>query len=53
MSKQRKPKSTNYILLQVPVELKLHFKAFCAKRGLTMKKAFTDFMKDCVTEDMK
>ncbi len=48
--KQRK---TTLFLRNVPTDLKAHFKAYCAKRGVTMLSKIVDFMKEKTKEERK
>lgn len=43
-------KSTMYIR-HVPSEVKAHFKAYCAKRNITMADCVTEMMRDKIRKD--
>jgi hypothetical protein len=46
-------KEATLYLRDIPVDVKLHFKSWCAKRGLTMRQAILDFMngkKEAITK---
>lgn len=50
---KNKPPS-NVIFLRVhPPELKQAFKAYCARRGITIKEAIESFMLDAIKQDGK
>ena len=54
MDNIEKGKNKREILVKgVPVELRNHFKSYCAKRSISMTKMIIGFMKKCVMEDLK
>ena len=39
---------SDYLLKKIPSELKGHFKAYCAKRGKSMRRVMLEMMKKAV-----
>ena len=44
------PTTTDLFLRDIPRGVRDHFKAWCAKRGVTMKEKLTDLMRDTIKE---
>lgn len=42
------PTTTDLFLRNIPRGVRDHFKAWCAKRGVTMKEKLTDLMRDTI-----
>jgi hypothetical protein len=54
MKKPKKDQRTSTLFIRyIPVEVKLFFKAHCAKRGKTMSQVVIKFMKDSVRTDQE
>lgn len=52
MKKAKKPTRVDVLFLRdLPKDLKDQFKAWCSRRGRTMKDVVCEFMKKCAKED--
>ena len=48
---RKKRKRGSLYLRELPPEIKSMYKAFCARRGISMTQHLLAFMKECIKED--
>lgn len=51
--KKRKIRETTLHIRKIPIDLKAYFKAWCAKRGKSMRDIIVDHMNNDVSEKTK